>query len=145
VPYQPGKLEAIGYNKGKRTASDKVITTGSPATVALSADRSTIKADRQDVSVIRVQVNDKNGLQVPVASNQVYFSISGPGRIIGVGNGDNTSLEPDKYLSPDEWKRKLFNGLAQVIIQSTGETGDIILTVRSGGLETAVIKIAAEK
>jgi len=98
VPYAPGKLEAIGYNDGKKIASDAVITTGAPKTVELSADRTSIKADRQDVSVIQVDVHDKAGLHIPDADNEVYFSITGPGKIIGVGNGNNTSLEADRYF-----------------------------------------------
>lgn len=98
VPYHPGKLIAVGYNNGVKATGDSVITTAGPEVVVLSADRSNIKADRCDLAMIRVQVDDKNGLQVPTANNLIDFSISGPGKIIGVGNGDNTSLEPDKYL-----------------------------------------------
>jgi beta-galactosidase len=36
---------------------------------------------------------------VPVADNLVNFEISGGGRIIGVGNGDPSSHEPDVYLN----------------------------------------------
>jgi beta-galactosidase len=98
VPYTPGKLEAIGYTNGKKIASDAAITTGAAKTVELSADRTDIKANRQDVSMIQVDVHDKAGLHIPDADNEVYFTITGPGKIIGVGNGDNTSLEADKYL-----------------------------------------------
>jgi beta-galactosidase len=38
------------------------------------------------------------------------------------------------------WKRKLFNGLAQVIIQTTQEPGDIILTATSPDLKPASLK-----
>ncbi len=98
VPYQPGKLEAIGYKQGKKVVTDVVQTTGEPATLEMTPDRAIIKADKTDVSVIKVQLNDKNGLAVPTADNQIAFTIQGPGKIIGVGNGSETSLEPEQYL-----------------------------------------------
>jgi beta-galactosidase len=36
---------------------------------------------------------------VPVATNLVHFALSGPGKILGVGNGDPSCHEPDVYLS----------------------------------------------
>ena len=98
VAYEPGKLEAIGYKGGKEVVTDKVETTGDPVALQLTPDRSVIKADKEDVSVIKIQANDKNGLPVPTADNEVSFTLQGPGKIIGVGNGNETSLEPDKYL-----------------------------------------------
>ena len=60
---------------------------------------------------------------MPTANLPVEFEISGPGAIIGVGNGDPTSHEPDKGS-----KRSLFNGLAQVIVQSQrGGAGNLVL------------------
>jgi beta-galactosidase len=98
VAYEPGKLEAIGYKAGKKVATDVVETTGNPAALEMTADRSLIKADKEDVSVIKIQAKDKKGLAVPTADSEIAFTIQGPGKIIGVGNGDETSLEPDKYL-----------------------------------------------
>jgi beta-galactosidase len=86
----------------------------------LTADRTTIEADGRDVALLRVDLLDARGRQVPTANDKLAFRVSGPGRLIGVGNGNPNSLESDK-----EPKRALFNGLAQLIVQSTGEPGDI--------------------
>jgi len=98
VKYTPGTIEAIGYNNGNKAVDDVVKTTGQAAAIVLSANKPILKADKEDLAIVTVQVNDKNNLQVPTADNNIAFSITGPGKIIGVGNGDNTSLEPDKYL-----------------------------------------------
>jgi beta-galactosidase len=98
VKYEPGTLEAIGYKKGVKAGSDIVKTTLAPVNIKLQANRETIKADSKDIALITVQTTDKNNLRVPTASNELSFSIEGPGKIIGVGNGDPTSLEPDQYL-----------------------------------------------
>jgi beta-galactosidase len=98
VPYAPGTLEAVGYRQGKRIATDVVRTTGPAAAIALQPSKSSVQATREDVSVITVQLTDQHQRPVPTANQEITFSLSGPGRIIGVGNGDPTSLEADQYL-----------------------------------------------
>jgi len=91
-------LSAIGYTNGKKLITETVKTTDQPVSIQLNAQQPTIKADKEDISIITVAVNDRNNLQVPTANDEIQFSVSGPGKIIGVGNGDPTSLEPDKYI-----------------------------------------------
>jgi beta-galactosidase len=98
VKYAPGTLSAKGYTGGKLIAEEKVETTGAPASVQLAPDRTTIQADGKDVSVFTVSVTDAQGRIVPVASNLIHFELSGPGKIIGVGNGDPACHEPDVYI-----------------------------------------------
>jgi beta-galactosidase len=99
VDYQPGTLVARGFDAdGKEVASDVVATTGPAAVVQLIPNQEKIMADGESVSVVTVRVNDANGRMVPIADNLVSFSVSGPGKIIGVGNGDPASHEPDKYI-----------------------------------------------
>ncbi len=98
VDYEPGTLLARGYKSGKEILTDLVETTGEPAVIRLIPNRQTMKSDGEDVAVITVQVNDLKGRLVPTAGNEIAFSLQGPGRIIGVGNGDPSSHEPDKYF-----------------------------------------------
>jgi beta-galactosidase len=98
VRYAPGTLLAQGFRNGREIASDRVETTGVPAAVRLLPDRPKIRADGEDVSVITVQVLDAQGRVVPTADNPIAFNLEGPARIIGVGNGDPSSHEPDRYV-----------------------------------------------
>jgi len=98
VKYEPGTLSAKGYNDGKVVAETRVETTGDPAAVQLTPVRSAIHADGEDVSVFTVSVADARGRIVPVATNLIHFELSGPGKIIGVGNGDPSCHEPDVFL-----------------------------------------------
>jgi beta-galactosidase len=82
---------------------------------------------------------DAEGLAVPTAANLIHFDLRGPGRILGVGNGDPSSHEPDKAS-----ERKVFNGLAQVIVQSSRQPGTIRLTATAPGLRAAVAEIRSE-
>jgi hypothetical protein len=113
-----------------------VVTTGAPAAVALIPDRSTILADGRDLSIVTVAVVDSAGRVVPTATNLVNFTISG-GAIIGVGNGNPTSHEADKGSN----QRMVFNGFAQVIVQSTNQPGSITLTATATGLTSTNITI----
>lgn len=110
VPYAPGTLMARGYKDGKLQAEEKVETTGVPAALKLTPDRTTINPDGEDISIITVAVTDAQGRVVPVADNLVNFEISGGGRIIGVGNGDPSSHEPDVYLNYANDKELVLNG-----------------------------------
>ncbi len=100
VNYVPGVLGAKGYDdQGNVIAETKIETTGDPSAVVLTPDRQTINADGEDVSVIAVSVTDARGRVVPTASNKIHFTLNGPGKIIGVGNGDPSCHEPDQYFT----------------------------------------------
>jgi beta-galactosidase len=128
--YQPGKLEARGYNNSKLVTDDVQETTTAPFEIALESDCSTLKADGCDVAVIRVEIKDSLGRVVPVADNLVTFSIEGPGKIIGTGNGNPSSHEPDKAS-----QRMAFNGYCMVLVQTSKTPGNIHLTASSGQLK----------
>lgn len=140
VPYTPGRLSARGFSGGKEILRDEVETTGDASSVRLSADRPVISSDGADVAVVTVSTADAAGRAVPTANTPITFELTGPGRIIGVGNGDPSSHEPDKAVG-GVWKRSLFNGLAQVIVQSTGAPGEITLKASSPGLAEGQIQV----
>ena len=98
VKYEAGVLSARGFKGDKEIISDKVETANDPLAIKLTADRTVINADGEDVSVITVQVNDNKERMVPEADNEIYFSLKGPGKIIGVGNGNSSSHEEDRYF-----------------------------------------------
>ncbi|RXK57744.1 DUF4982 domain-containing protein [Lacibacter luteus] len=121
VEFEPGKLEAVAYKKGKRLTS-KVETTGAPVEVLLTPYKTTMLADGKDATVMNVTVVDREGREVPDANNMIYFKVEGDAKIIGVGNGDPSSHEADK-CADGLWQRSLFNGKCQVIIQSGTKAG----------------------
>ena len=137
--YKPGKLEAFGYNKGKVVSKDIVETTTAPAQISLNSDCNKLKADGCDVAVIRVAIKDKKGRVVPTASNLVLFSIEGPGKIIGTGNGNPSSHEPDKAS-----RRQAFNGYCLVLVQTERQAGEIKLKASSEKLKSSEIAIKVD-
>ncbi|MEO5564821.1 MAG: beta-galactosidase GalA [Chitinophagaceae bacterium] len=134
VNYEAGTLEAVAYKKGKKLTT-KVETTGPPVEVVLSPYKTTILADGKDATVINISVVDREGREIPDADNMIKFSVSGDGKIIGVGNGDPSSHEPDKCVD-GMWQRSLFNGKCQIIIQSTKKSGAIKFEAKAVGLSS---------
>lgn len=132
--YKPGKLEAKGYKAGKLVTKDRIETTSAAAQVALNSDVNSLKADGCDVAVIRVSIKDDKGRVVPTSKNLVKFEMEGPGKIIGVGNGNPTSHEPDKAS-----QRTAFNGYCMVLVQADKQAGEIRLKAVSEKLKEAEI------
>ena len=146
VEFEPGKLEAVAYKKGRKLTA-KVETTGEPVEVVLTPYKTMMLADGKDVTVMNVTVVDKEGREVPDADNMIQFKIEGYAKIIGVGNGDPSSHEPDK-CADGLWQRSLFNGKCQVIIQSGTKEGVFKVAANAKSLSpssTNVKMISPEK
>ncbi|WP_121352668.1 beta-galactosidase GalA [Flavisolibacter nicotianae] len=132
VAYAPGTLEAVAFKKGKKLTA-KVETTGAPAEVVVSPSRTTVLADGKDAAVMNISVVDRQGREVPDAMNLVCFSVTGDAKIIGVGNGDPSSHEQDKYFDTAA-QRHLFNGKCQVILLAGKTPSTIKFEAKSEGL-----------
>lgn len=137
VIYEPGILEAIAYKKGKKTTA-KVETTGKAIKVILSTDKTILLADGKDGAIVNVSFEDEKGREVPNADNMISFTLIGNAKIIGVGNGDPSSHEPDKCAN-GAWQRSAFNGKCQVIIQSEKTPGTVKFEAKSNGLNSKTV------
>jgi beta-galactosidase len=135
VKYAPGRLVAKGVHRGRSLEAVRE-TTGAPAAIRLTADRSELAADNADLAVVNVEVVDGAGRVVPDAGNLVSFRLAGPAKLIGVGNGDPSCHEPDKAD-----RRSAFNGLAQAIVQTTTNAGAIELEASSSGLQPGRVSL----
>ena len=133
VRYEPGAIEARGSSNGKIVLAEKRETTGPAVAIRLTADRSNVNADGEDVAILTVEALDNNGRPVPTASDRIHFTVTGEGALIGVGNGDPNCHESDK-----EPRRSLFNGLAQVIVQATKTPGEIHIEASEDGGGTSL-------
>lgn len=139
-PFEPGTLKAVSRKNGKTVLEKIVKTAGNPAKLHLSADRSEIKADGNDLSFITVDITDINDVPAPMANNEIHFSVQGEGKIVGVSSGDPTSHEFFKGTS-----HTALNGKCLVIVQSTSKSGTITLTAKADGLESDSIVLKTKK
>lgn len=144
--YQPGKVVAVGFKNGKPILTEKIETTKPAAKIVMKADRQMITADGRDLSVVTVELHDQKGRFVPDACNMLKFTLEGNGRILGAGNGDPQYMGEDHPKDEDcrAFCIPAFNGLAQVLIQSSQEPSVLRLTANSDGLKTGAILITTK-
>lgn len=133
VPYEPGELKAIAYDKAGVEIGRSVRHSFEDATeLSLIPDYTEVKADGKDLIFVEINALDEKGYPVENATNRVNVEVSGAGRLVGLDNGDSTDYDQYKGLS-----RRLFSGKVMAIIQSTTETGPIEIQVTSKGLKSA--------
>jgi beta-galactosidase len=138
VRYAPGVLEARGYRGDQLVLTQTRETAGAAARLHLSVDRARVRGDGEDCVLVTAEVRDALGRFMPTADNLVRFQVHGPGDIIGVGNGNPTSLEADQAN-----ERRAFNGLCQAIVrvQRRG-VGRMRISATADGLAPASIGVA---
>jgi beta-galactosidase len=139
VPYEPGTLTARCFDNGTETASETIRTTGNPAAVRLTADRASIRADRNDLSYILAEVVDAEGNVVTGEDNiLIKFDVSGNGKIAGVGNGSPTDLS--SFRQP---QKKVWQGRCLVVVRPDATPGKLILKADAEGLSGSSLEIVA--
>jgi len=148
VPYEAGTLRIEGRRDGRIACETEINTAGKASEIRLSRlmtdftelkDIPSLQADGRDIIVLKASIVDNAGNLIPSADNLLEFEISGPGNIIGVGNGDIVSHESNKAMC-----RKAYNGLCAVIVQTTKNPGDISIRAISSGLKSSTITVRSE-
>lgn len=133
-------MSAVGYRGGKVVKRFAIETTGEPVALKLTPDRSAMLGDGLDAQPVKVEALDAHGRHVPLAQHQIVFKAEG-GDIIGLGNGDPNDTSSEKGDT-----RALFNGLAQVIVQTReGTAGTLTLRASAPGLKSAVLAVDVRK
>jgi len=140
VLYQPGELKVIAYKNGVKWAEDVMRTTDKASQLSATADRPAVHPNGTDLIFVTVRIEDKNKLLVPRSSNQLNFTIEGPGKIVATDNGDAASHELFQAKS-----KKAYNGLCLVIVAAEkGATGSFTVKAESKGLKAAAVKVDIE-
>ncbi|WP_194767046.1 sugar-binding domain-containing protein [Tamlana sp. I1] len=140
VPYIKGELKVVAKKDGKIIATDVKKTAEEAHGIAIKLDKKSMISNQKDVAHLELSVVDKNGVEVPDANNLFNFKIEGPGKLIGVENGDILDLSPSKATN-----KKAFNGKCLAIVQSTDKQGDIKITISSEGLVSSEVMISVHK
>ncbi len=118
LTYAPGELVAIGYSSGAERSRSVLRTAGPPAAIRLTPDRLELGPVFGDLSYVTVELVDADGSVVHCATDTVYFTARGAGRLIGVGNGNPVS--EDLYVGN---ARRVHEGRAMVVLRAEGEPG----------------------
>ncbi|ASB47987.1 glycoside hydrolase family 2 TIM barrel-domain containing protein [Alkalitalea saponilacus] len=136
LTYQPGSIKAIGRIDGKDVAIHEMQTAMPPSNIALSASKTTLKNDWDDVAIVRVMLTDENGVHSPNFDRPLTFNVSGNGELIAVDNGQRDSHEPFKTNV-----RRTSRGQAIAIVRANADVGQILVSVSGEGLEESSIEI----
>jgi beta-galactosidase len=129
INYQPGELKAIALDNGKAVDSVTLHTAGKATRIRLTADRTHIHANPNDLAYITVEIVDSKGQLVPDAVLPLHFSISGNGRIIAAGSASPSDME--SFQKPEH---RTFRGKCLIIVQPEGKAGKITLKAEGEGL-----------
>ncbi|QJW89882.1 DUF4982 domain-containing protein [Spirosoma taeanense] len=136
VPYQPGQLKAVSLENGLETGTVELATAGPAHALRLSPDRAAIRASRNDLSFVTVEVVDAHGQVVPDVAIPVSFQVSGKGELAAVGNANPTDMA--SFQQP---KRTTFRGRCLAVIRPQTTSGTITLTATAAGLQPAEVVI----
>ena len=139
LPYQPGVLKAIGLKDGKEQDTVSFVTPGPPQKLRLKADRIRLRSSGNDLCYVTVEVADSSGLLVPDSEIPVQFSVTGPGELVAVGNGN-----PSKPKSFQQPVCKTFHGKCLVILRPKGKAGVIKLRAESAGMPPAELSVSTK-
>ncbi|MBK0384061.1 DUF4982 domain-containing protein [Pedobacter sp. SD-b] len=140
VPYAPGQLKVIAKKNGKVVATDVQNTASEAYTFSVKKIAKPMLANQADVAQIEISIIDKKGNEVPYANNLINFEVTGPGKLIGVENGDVLDLSSSKGS-----QRKAFNGKCLALVQSTDKPGEIKIKISAKNLVSKQLIIPVGK
>ena len=138
--YEPGEVKVVAYDETGQAVAEKVVrTAGKPHHLVVTPNRTTLRADGEDLVYFTVQVADRDGNIVPTDSREVRFAVTGNGRFLATANGDPTSLRSFQQPVMD-----LFSGAATAIAQAGTEAGTLRFTVTARGVRPATVSVDVE-
>ena len=138
VPYQAGKVQAIAYNDNKKVAEHTLKTAGNAAELRITGNKITFIADHEDIATLDLTIVDQNGIPVPDAQNEVTVEVTGPAKLIGIDNGNQSDVNVFKTNT-----RKAFEGKLLITIQATAVKGPVKIKLQSAGLKPVEYSIQA--
>ena len=130
--FEPGEVAAVSYTDGREVSRAILATTGRPAQLKITPEKTAMKADGHDLIFVNIEVVDHQGNLVPDAEIPLTASLSGPALLSGFGTG-NPVTEED-YTDRET---KSYRGTAMAILRAGYEPGQIVLTVTGEGLPEA--------
>ena len=139
IPYKAGKIQTTGYKNNRKVTEQTLTTSGNAVGMDITANKTVLSANKEDVVLLDVTIIDKNGVAVPDANNEITVEVTGPATLIGLDNGNQSDVNAFKTKT-----RKAFEGRLLLTIQATEASGTITIGLKSAGLESVVYSIQAK-
>ncbi len=138
LPFRAGKIQATGYKNGKKVTEHILTTAGTAVAMSISANKKMLLANKEDVALLEVTIVDAKGVPVPDAVNEISVEVTGPAKLIGIDNGNQSDVTPFKTN-----KRLAFEGKLLITIQATAVKGPVKIELQSAGLKPAEYSLQA--
>lgn len=135
VPYEAGKLEVAGFDKGKETCRYAITSSAQPYKLIVKAGATTLDKNKGVVE-LRVEVLDDKGVPVMLSDNEVTCKISGPVKLLGLEAGNNEDM-----TDYTDNVQRVHHGKILAYVEAQGDSGEAIISFSSPWLQPAEIKI----
>lgn len=141
VPYEEGELKIISYDNNENKIDEYSNNTFyDPKSFKITLLENEIKADNEDITELIIETIDENGNLVSDDNQFVKIEIEGPGRLLGLDNGDSTD-----YLEYKTNIKPMFSGKLKAYIGSTYNEGSIKVLINSENIKSSSVEINAIK
>ncbi|WP_088654712.1 sugar-binding domain-containing protein [Geofilum rhodophaeum] len=140
IPYQSGKLEAIGYIKGEEAARFEIETSGRPHAIDAQVWNSqNVVSKNRGVAQIEIQIRDEAGRPVLLSDEELLCRVDGPFKLLGM-----EASNPQDMGDYTNNRLRVFKGRMIVYIEATGEAGEGTVVLSHPWLENAAVQLKAE-
>ena len=138
VEFEPGEIEVISFQGGKKLLSKTIRTAVKAHRIQLSSENLTFNSANKELSFVHAYIVDEFGTIVPDADDKIEFEVKGDGaKIVATDNGNTTDLTSFQSAS-----RNAFHGKALAIVTSKNK-GEIRVRAKGEGLISGVIQLEA--
>jgi beta-galactosidase len=145
VPFSPGNYSVASFDAAGAQLGSFVSHSPGPAAALRavvdwpgSGAGGALLAGRRDAALVAVTVVDANGIVVRSARPLLSFAVSGPGELLGLGNGQHDNHIPGQGVA----SMPAYNGHARAILRGTAASGEPVqLVVTADGLASATVDI----
>jgi hypothetical protein len=138
LPFQPGKLEVIGYNSGQEIARCFIETSKRSNAIRAIVVNPVIPANK-GVAQIEIQIVDPDGKPVFLADDEIICSTDGPVELLGL-----EASNPADMGDYTDNRQRVYQGKMIAYVQATEEKGPAKVILASPWLEKAVIELNIE-
>lgn len=137
VPYAPGVLKAQALDERNQIIAECSLKSASGETVlTVRPEKSVMKADGQDLCYLPIEFTDNRGILKPYVEQPVEIQVEGAAVLAGFGSARCKSEEG--FISN---LCTAYRGRCLAVLRSTGERGQVTVTVQSKGVNTKTVKI----
>lgn len=140
VVYEPGMIKAVSYDaNGNKLAESELLSATGESGLSLSAEKTTLSANGQDLCFIEIDVVGENAITKSSVEKKVTVKVEGPGTLQALGSA-NPYMEENFYSDT----HTTYYGKALAVVRAGYDAGVVKVTVSAEGLEDKIVEITVQ-